>query len=41
MYIGFSKTDITPEPGLPMAGYVNRKEKSIDAHDPLNAGIVQ
>jgi len=40
MYIGFSKTDITPEPGLPMAGYVNRKGKSIGAHDSLNARIL-
>ncbi len=37
MYAGFSKIDITPEPGLPMAGYVNRSGKGIGAHDPLYA----
>ncbi len=40
MYVGFTKVDITPEPGLPMAGYVNRKGKSIGAHDPLYARIL-
>ncbi len=40
MYAGFTKIDITPEPGLPMAGYVNRKDKSIGAHDPLYARIL-
>ncbi len=37
MYAGFSKIDITPEPGLPMAGYVNRNGRGIGAHDSLYA----
>ncbi|HDI02465.1 MAG TPA: hypothetical protein ENF93_02345 [Ignisphaera sp.] len=34
---GFNKIDITPSPGMPMAGYINRVGKAIGAHDPLYA----
>ena len=30
---GFNKIDITPSPGMPMAGYINRVGKAIGAHD--------
>ncbi len=32
---GASRIDITPNPGMPMAGYVNRLGKAQGAHDPL------
>ncbi len=40
MYAGFYKIDITPEPGMPMAGYVNRRGRGIGAHDPLYARVL-
>jgi len=38
--VGFAKVDITPEPGMPMAGYINRKEPALGAHDPLSARVL-
>jgi len=35
LYAGASRMDITPPPGLPMAGYVDRKGLAVGAHDPL------
>ncbi len=40
MNVGYSVTDITPEPGMPMAGYVERKGYALGAHDPLHARVV-
>ncbi len=37
---GFAKADITPEPGMPMAGYINRVGNALGAHDPLNARVL-
>lgn len=32
---GFAKIDITPPPGLPMAGYSDRQSEALGVHDPL------
>ncbi|NPA97547.1 MAG: hypothetical protein GXO32_08110 [Crenarchaeota archaeon] len=34
---GAARIDITPPPGLPMAGYLERKGLAVGAHDPLFA----
>jgi len=34
---GAARIDITPPPGLPMAGYLERKGLAVGAHDPLYA----
>ena len=37
---GFGKYAITPEPGVPLAGYANRSGVSSSVHDPLYARVV-
>ncbi len=39
LFAGYGETDITPEPGMPMAGYINRAGKAIGAHDALKARV--
>lgn len=39
LFVGYGEADITPEPGMPMAGYINRAGKAIGAHDALKARV--
>lgn len=39
LFAGYGDVDITPEPGMPMAGYINRAGKAIGAHDALKARV--
>jgi len=39
LFAGYGEADITPEPGMPMAGYINRAGKGVGAHDALKARV--
>ena len=40
LWVGMSRVDITPRPGMPMAGYLDRVDRARGALDPLYARVL-